>query len=116
MSDIDICIYIDVCIQMSLSNGSGKESGPNIHRASQHVLHLGSSVPRSVLSLSPADAMSICSHVGFAMLGDGSLRRVLGFLIDQEEEVVVVAIPTGTVDTDWDVAIGDIEVSFVRVF
>ena len=101
---------------MSFSNGSGKESGLNIHRASQHVLHLGSSVPISNLSLSAADAMSIGSHVGFTLdLGDGSLRRVLGLLIDQEEQEVVVAIPTGIVDTDCKGAVGDIEVSFVRV-
>ena len=100
---------------MFLSNGSGKESGPNIHRASQHVLHLGSSVPISNLSLSAADAMSIGSHVGFTLLGDGSLWRVLGLLIDLEEQEVVVAIPTGFVDADCKGSVGDIEVSFVRV-
>ena len=59
--------------------------------------------------------MSIRSHVGFTLdLGDGSLRRVLGLLIDQEEQEVVVAIPTGIVETDCKGAVGDIEVAFVR--
>ena len=43
-------IYVYMCtyVYMSLSNGSGKESGPNIPRASQHVFHLALGVPISI--------------------------------------------------------------------
>ena len=101
---------------MSLSNGSGQESGPNFHRASQHVFHLALVFPDQIYHYLAADAMSIGSHVGFTLdLGDGSLRRVLGLLINKEEQEVVVAIPIGIVETDCKGAVGDIEVAFVRV-
>ena len=59
--------------------------------------------------------MSIGSHVGFTLLDDGSLGRVLGLVIDHEDQEVVVAIPTGIVDVNRKGAVGDIEVSFVRI-
>ena len=74
--------------------------------------------------------MSLGSHVVFTLLGDGSLRQVLGLFVDHddefvEEEVVSVAIPTGIVGTDlvlaWvsdldcKSAVGVLEVSVVRV-
>ena len=123
-----VCIYIHIYIYMHiylytyirlytfLSNGSGKESGPNFHRASQHVFHLAQVFPDQIYHYLAADAMSIGSHVGLSLdLGHGSLRRVLGLLIDQEEQEVVVAIPTGIVETDCKDAVGDIAKAFVRV-